>query len=871
MQKVTFHIISHTHWDREWYRTFEAYRSDLIDLIDDLLKVLKYNRNFIFHLDGYTLLIEDYLEIKPSKRELIKKYIKSGNILTGPWYVLSDEFLTSGEATVRNLIYGTNFAKQLGNVMNVGYMPDQFGHIAQMPQILKGFGIDSAVVGRGIQDNYAEHSWYALNGEMVLTISLTHWYNNAQRLPEDPEDLNKYLKNIYKKQGKTTLSKHLLLMNGCDHLYVQSNLPKILKRRSNNDIWNLKQSKLTKAINEIQKKIKPDKLPVRKGELRDDNNKFILASTLSSRVYLKLANYFLQTKLEKVIEPLAALLYLSKKNTYPYDEIKYAWKLLLQNHPHDSICGCSIDEVHKEMEIRFDKVKQLLEKLESKLLLSLQKNPYTTNHLAQKKDFLQLINLTNEYRDEIFEVELEFPLGVPANYKGQEKSSEPKITKNEIKSIKIYDPTGQKEADFEVLTSYKVYKMVSTRHDVPALQIYQVIKLLLKGQINPYSISALRIKTNQDKKNVNLISKTILSKYPLLPEKELRSPPEFENDFYYLKVNKNGTINILLREKNYTFKSLHFYTLENDNGDLYRFIPSKKPKTTFLTNPHKWKIKIIEENKFRKIFLLVTNQEGLKIETKMTCYRNTPRIDFKSKINNKNKNKRLRLHFPSMLGVKHIVSDTQFGIIERKRPPNSWKDPAYVQPLHNWISHNNGTIGLGFFGKGIAEYELYENGNGFAITLIRSIGKLSIVRSHSLIETPEGQCIRDIEFSYAVFPHTGPYWKTNIQSEQIKHQIPILVNQSDLEYNVNEFIKLNGNVQVSILKRSEKNEKVYILRIFNPSSKLQEHCSLYIKPKIKYIKLLKLNEEEYKLLKISKRKLNFKIKPFEIVTFGLYV
>lgn len=50
---------------------------------------------------------------------------------------------------------------------------------------------------------------------------------------------------------------------------------------------------------------------------------------------------------EKVAEPLAAI---AAKEGMEYPQIcTSGWKLLMQNHPHDSICGCSVDDVHREM------------------------------------------------------------------------------------------------------------------------------------------------------------------------------------------------------------------------------------------------------------------------------------------------------------------------------------------------------------------------------------------------------------------------------------------------------------------------------------------------------------------------------------------
>lgn len=838
MKKITFHVISHTHWDREWYLPFETYRVELVDLIDELLNILEQNNNFIFHLDGYTLLIDDYLEIRPDKKKLIKKYIKSGNILTGPWYVLSDQFLTSGESTIRNLFYGISEAKEYGNVMMVGYLPDQFGQIAQLPQIFKGFNINSAVLGRGIQSKKAEHIWYALNGDYVLTISLTHWYNNAQRLPAKKEELNNYLSKIYENQSPTTQSGNILLMNGCDHLFAQPNLLSILKSSDKHSLWTLKQSKLPEVIETILNNVDIKDLPVRKGELRDDNDKSILASTLSSRVYLKLSNYKIQTQIEKIIEPLAAILAMSNKVNYPHDQLKYAWKLFLQNHAHDSICGCSVDEVHREMETRYEKTTQLLERLQKNLLLRLSKNTESLEFNLESKNYLQLFNLTNIERNEVIELKLEFPLEKPE--------------KGEIKELQLLHK--KENINFEILESHKLYKMVSSRHEIPALQAVQVIRLLLNTVISPFSVSTLDIKTNSG-------GQKIISK-----NKPGKSNLEFKNKNYKLKINSNGTLNITLNKSNHKFKNLHFLTLENDYGDLYRFIPGKTNKITVFYN---WDIKVIEENKYRKVFLLKSKDS--KIKTSITCYSNSNRIDFNTKINNKHKNKRLRVHFPTSLNKNSITADTQFGTLERARPPKDWKDPAFVQPLYNWLDHSDNKKGLAFFGGGLAEYELYESGNGFAVTLIRSIGKLSIVKSHSLIETPEGQCNRMIEFSYALFPHTGGWKEANLHNEGLRFQVPILKNQSNQKFDLASFITFPKELILSSIKRAEEKENLYIVRLFNSTGSKLNNCNINLNIKPQKVYLLNLKEEIIYLIAKSKNKFSITINPYQIVTFGLEI
>ncbi len=843
---VTFHIISHTHWDREWYLPFETFRVELVELIDDLLNILEQNDDFIFHLDGQTIILQDYLEIRPYKKEQIIKFIKSGNLQIGPWHVLSDQFLTSGEATIRNLLFGIKDSKDFGNVMKIGYCPDQFGQIAQLPQILKGFDISSVIVGRGIQDSKEEHLWFGLNGTNVLAISLTHWYNNAQRLPEDKDNLNKYLNKIYDTQLNTSISKNILLMNGCDHLTVQKNLPQILKSMNGDgrqEKWKIKHDSLSEVVSLIDGSPIKTQYPIYFGELRDDNNKYILAGTLSSRVYLKLLNYRCQTKLEKIVEPLATLLAINNIAAYDLDYINYAWRLLIQNHAHDSICGCSIDAVHKEMEIRFLKVEQVIDKLKDNLLAGLKRQTSTSSQ------YLQLINMTNYHRDETVEVDLEFPLGPIAEH----ASATPTVNISEIKNLKLM--YNDNVIGSEIIDNKNTYKMIRSKDEVPLLQAIQTIKILVKADIEPYSIKSYEItKENITKKNQTMLSQNL----------------SFENLYYSLSLNQDGTLSI--SNTQFNFQNIHFLTMEDDLGDEYNFVPNTSAQIISSIN-YKCNIRKFEENQLRTKFSLdLKNMPDIEYNSEITCYKDSGRIEFKTKIINKCKNKRIRLHFPTNLNTNQVSCDTPFGVILRARPPITWTNYATSQPIHNWISHSNDDSGLAFFGGGLADYELYENGNGFAVTLIRAVGKLSTVKSHSLIETPEAQCNREIEFHYAIHPHSGNWKDCNIEEEQLKYQSPVMFTQSNSNINLLKQIQVSSNpsIVISSLKCSESNRKLYILRLYNPHNKSIQGCSLNFKFQIKRAHLLNLNEDiqnNYPLDKNSKS-INFEIKPYQILTFG---
>ena len=203
-KKYIVHVISHTHWDREWYLTFQQYRAKMVDLIDHLLEILDKDSDYkYFQLDGQTIILEDYLEIRPENEQKLRKYTKEGRILIGPWYTLPDYFLTSGESCIRNLIKGIRQAKEFscGKWMKIGYSPDSFGNTTQFPQLISGFGIENAVFGRWIdvRKSNAEFYWESPDGSKVLTHYMHAWYNNLQRFGSDIDKATKMTEQAIEK------------------------------------------------------------------------------------------------------------------------------------------------------------------------------------------------------------------------------------------------------------------------------------------------------------------------------------------------------------------------------------------------------------------------------------------------------------------------------------------------------------------------------------------------------------------------------------------------------------------------------------------------------------------------------------------------
>ena len=216
----TAYIVSHTHWDREWYETYQQFRLRLVRLMDKLLHILDTDPSYLyFMLDGQTIVLEDYLEIRPEREADLRRHIRSGRLLIGPWHVLPDEFLVSGEAIVRNLLLGKRTCAQFGGRMPVGYIPDPFGHISQIPQILRGFGMASAALRRGLDEHPTELNWQSPDGSTVLLCYLRDGYDNAARLPvHSGEAFVREVRRLTDRLAPFSPTTNVLLMNGVDHM-----------------------------------------------------------------------------------------------------------------------------------------------------------------------------------------------------------------------------------------------------------------------------------------------------------------------------------------------------------------------------------------------------------------------------------------------------------------------------------------------------------------------------------------------------------------------------------------------------------------------------------------------------------------------------
>jgi alpha-mannosidase len=373
---ATIHIVPHTHWDREWYLPFQRFRLKLVHLMDGLLDLLATDPQFpFFTLDGQTILLEDYLEMRPEREAEVREFVQSGRLVIGPWYILPDEFLVSPEATIRNFLQGERDARRFGGKMKVGYIPDPFGHIGQMAQILNGFDIQSASVQRGLDEEPCEFWWQAPDGSRVLMAYLRDGYGNAWNLPaDDPPAFIKLARGRAADLKPYSSVNHTLLMFGTDHTEPNPATRAAIQYGNQiSDDDRFLHSSLPVYLQAVRDEIEAESppLPVIQGELRSSRRHHLLPGVLSTRVWIKQRNRACETLMERWAEPFSLFASQAIPQVDPHSNrlyqpasiLRQAWKLLMKCHPHDSICGCSVDQVHDEMRPRFDQVEQIGEEI----------------------------------------------------------------------------------------------------------------------------------------------------------------------------------------------------------------------------------------------------------------------------------------------------------------------------------------------------------------------------------------------------------------------------------------------------------------------------------------------------------------------------
>jgi mannosylglycerate hydrolase len=830
------HIVSHTHWDREWYLTFQQFRMKLVQLVDGLLALLETDPEYKhFMLDGQTIVLDDYLQIRPDRETTLRDYVQSGRLLIGPWHVLPDEFLVSPEATIRNLLQGARTARRFGPPMMIGYIPDPFGHIGQLPQILQGFGIETAIFRRGLSDEPCELWWQAPDGSRVLTIYLRDGYDNAAFLPtSDPENFVSEVSRLRDSLLPFTSTPNILLMQGTDHMEPRVDTAAALASvngRLGNDI--LVHSTLPAYVNSVCAWLSDHNqlsvIPTVVGELRSPKRHHLLPGVLSSRMWIKQRNHYCEILLEKWAEPFSVWANLLSGDTNLNPDrfvtakllLLQTWRMLMECHPHDSICGCSVDQVHEEMRTRFDQVEQMAEEI---ILRSLQRLAKTINTQSPYSDSFAAVVVFNPNGGQIpgtVTIPIEMP---PSNgefeivdqdgnqlpyqiierglvdvahlrLKRDELHSAIALARGErINGMAIRRFSFRRRAE----TLFIDLNMSMTgESDSEAVQrgLEEIQKAMDDESLSVFDVRAL----TEEIVTVQFLAsdvpgygfrtfwvKPITGLQPGVSLVESSYAP-IENEFFRVDVSpEDGTLEVTDNRTGSVFSGLNRFVDEGDCGDEYNFCPPEHDEQ-FSTEIFSVQT---EQSPVQKSILVSFKLEipaalrkdrksrsskrvSLTITTRASIYSGIPRVDISTEVHNQSRDHRLRVHFPIPFQVAFADYDGHFEVVRRPiglpAHDDTWVErPVPQAPQRAFVDVSDGLTGLMIANRGLPEVEvirLPDNKSEIALTLLRCVGWLSrddfpTRRGHAgpAIQTPGAQMIGWHKFEYSIIPHAGG-WK----------------------------------------------------------------------------------------------------------------
>ncbi|EOL50398.1 alpha-mannosidase [Enterococcus caccae] len=892
--KKKVYIISHSHWDREWYMPYEQHHMRLVELMDDVLELAENDPDFdSFHLDGQTIILDDYLQVRPEQKSAVQKAITAGKLRIGPFYILQDDFLISSESNVRNMLIGKKETDKWGSAVQLGYFPDTFGNMGQTPQMMQQAGLDAAAFGRGVKpvgfnnevlddenytSQYSEMWWQGPDGSTVLGLLFANWYSNGNEIPAEKEAAIAFWTQKLAEAEKFASTNHLLMMNGVDHQPVQKNITKAIALA--NELfpeYEFIHSNFDEYLKQMQQDL-PEKVGMVHGELtsQETDGWFTLANTASARVYLKQWNTKVERQLENITEPLVAMAYdLTQK--YPHDQLDYAWKLLLQNHPHDSICGCSVDEVHREMMPRFEKANEVGKFLAEEALTHLVEAIDTEIFPETSHPFV-VFNTSGYEKSEIVKVKVEierkpFKEGTPHELWEALAESETPI-------FEVIDTHGQViPASISTPEVHFGYDLPKDRFRIPYMAKYIDIEMRIANMpAFSWNTFALQETRSKAKENVSMIKD--LKKYRL------------ENSCLNVTINEDGTLAVLDKATGRIYNKL--LTIENtgDIGNEYIF---KQPEGArpILSSGCPAEISVIKDEAFMaqiKIIqrmmipksaddLLEKEQKAvvdfryrnagrseklqeLTIETIVTMEKDSTHLRFETTLDNQMKDHRLRMLFPTGIQAETHEADSIYEVVTRpNQVSKSWENPTNPQHQHAFVNIHDDASGITVSNFGLNEYEILPETNTIALTLLRAVGEMG---DWGYFPTPEAQCLGTHTFNYGVDFHGEKAQRYVTYQRAYAAQIPFSVKATSRHSGSlkakDAYLMIAGETfAVTALKNSEDN-RTLVVRGFNMSGKSAE------------VKIEKLDSNEPDLLNLleekQKEQIPKKMKAYEIHTIG---
>lgn len=770
MKKIIAYV--HTHWDREWYREFEEFRLRLIEVFDDILSKLESGDLPSFYFDGQTSALEDYLEIHPENTRLVKDLIKQKRLFIGPFFCSADQFLTGGESLLRNLKIGLEKSEEFGEKEFLAYLSDTFGHCVSMSSILKAANLDNAVLWRGLGDLPADLLWNGIKTTYLIQGYFNDFLNCNLDFDKKAELLKKYIDKIAVKSGE-----NILLPIGADHLKACDDLKNQIEKL--NKKYEGEYEIIIGSPFDYFSSIDNNNRRIVTGEFLDNSLNFILQGVYSSRNDIKKANFDCE-KSHSEAEMFSAINATTFNKKSRQKELDYAYKMLVKNHAHDSIYGCSTDKVSREVLTRLEKVQEIADGITKRCI----------RDLNSDKGF-SAINLSNSKFSGVVEIQTD------------------KKLPSWLKSV-----------------------VVDKKQGFPEEILYDINRIPVTEDYTNIYTYAVKIKDSDAFSTKNITKNDILSVNDIKTTKN-----SLENKFLSFEI-KNNKISVTDKKNHKIYHDFIKITDVADIGDSYNFGPLKDDKTIFakiksvkIINKKLFAAALIEteikipEKSTDKRRSLIAPRHKISIEIKLNSENEF--ATFNLKWANKSKDHKLQLMFNTGCPIRETVSEDLFGLTKRKFNPEY--DIQKLIPAPRGKELKTSTMPVNRFafanGVGIISGEMKEveiSDKDFGYTLLRATGVISNPKNSSRgtpagppIETPELQMIGEQTAFVAVSFVQEPNELFEICDKIFNPPILIFGNSGNKDFIKND----NKNIRITTVKQADDGNLV--LRAVNYSDTKQ--------------------------------------------------
>lgn len=897
----------------------------LVEFFDRLLDILDTEPVYrAFLLDGQTVPIEDYLEIRPEARERIVKHVAADRLQIGPWYTDPEGFIVGGESLVRNLLYGHKVAREFGEPMKVGYTPFSYGQNSQMPQIYRGFEIDSILFYHGVSHEEVpnEFLFEGADGTRIFASQMSslarynfyhyvyrptvrratirerdydvskgglpfhlcgdgherdHHYLLDPELFFDKDRLRETIRELREREAAVATTKYLSFMMGHD-----SSLPTGL------EIEMIREAKKTLGADTLLHSTLPDyvskvktaakDLRVLKGERRTPkklvDRPHLFSDVLSARSRLKRANALAETLLQRATEPFCAIAW-ALGAEYPARALDLAWKTLLKCHAHDSIAGSGVDDIERDVS---DRLRQAANLSNGLLRRALQEIQIRIDNLQASSDdtLVTVFNPSPYPRTEVVGLSLDLPPAMAG------------------KPIAFIEVGKQRALPVQILSQSPGHAVVNHPDDATLMMNCEKVDLYLRAEKVPgLGYSTFRLRPIETTPATSLVT----------------ARNTLENEYLRATVRTDGTIDFLHKETKRVFEGLHYFEDAGEAGHAWMRI---EPACDRILTSHGFPVSIsleeegpllsrfridyemrvpagLEENggdPWRRLDGAGNNAKRveetvpLRIRSDVTLRKGSPYLEVVTRFDNRARNHRLRAVFPTRLPkASHCAAESAFDVVEREiahSPSSPWYGSKATFPMQRFVDVSDGRCGLALLNDGLREYEITQDEDrAIAVTLLRAFEVNLSTVSYRWETRPEmnlAQSPGEHEFRYALFPHSGDWNVGGVcrEAEAFTNAlIPAQVGPHDGYLPTKRgFLEIEpDSLVLSAFKRSEDG-KGWIVRFYNPTTRPVQ-ARLKIFKKIVSASLVNLEEKEIRQLRPSGSSVALEAAPKKIVTVKL--